>query len=82
LKKREEKQSEIDDVRREETGRGRRPIDIEERRKRAALRRQCRDFLRLSTEQEFVQTMRASGVTPDSEQFQIALRLWREYRES
>jgi hypothetical protein len=82
VKGRDKKQSEIDDVIREETGRGRLPIDIEERRKRAALLGRCRDLLRLSTEQEFVETMRASGVAPDSEQFQIALRLWHEYRES
>ena len=81
MKKRTEKQSELDDVIREETRRGRRPIDIEERRKKAALLEQCRDLLRLSTEQEFVETMRASGLAPGSEAFQIALQLWREYRE-
>jgi Mg2+/Co2+ transporter CorC len=82
VKERDKKQSGLDDVIREETSRGRRPVNIEERRRRATLLEQCRDLLRLSTEEEFAEVMRASGVAPDSEHFQIALRAWREYRES
>jgi hypothetical protein len=39
MKEKDKKQAELDDVIREETRRGRRPIDIEERRRQAQLKR-------------------------------------------
>ena len=76
-----EKQAELDDVMREETRRGRRPIDIEERRRQAQLKRDLRMYLRIATEQEFREAMRALGLRDGSRQLDQALTIWRTFRE-
>ena len=52
MKEKEKRQAELDDVIREETRRGRRPIDIEERRRQAQLKRDLRMYLRIAIGQE------------------------------
>jgi hypothetical protein len=81
MKEKDKKQAELDDVIREETRRGRRPIDIEERRRQAQLKRDFRMYLRIPTEQEFREAMRALGLRDGSRQFDQALTIWRTFRE-
>ena len=81
MKEKEKKQAELDDVIREETRRGRRPIDIEERRRQAQLKRELRMYLRIATEQEFREAMRALGLGDGSRQLEQALMIWRTFRE-
>jgi hypothetical protein len=81
MKEKEKKQAELDDVMREETRRGRRPIDIEERRRQAQLKRDLRMYLRIATEQEFREAMRALGLRDGSRQLDQALTIWRTFRE-
>jgi len=65
---------------REETRRGRRPIDLETRRKRAEKLADMRKLLTIATEEEFVRAMRDAGLSADSPEFLKALRAWREFR--
>jgi hypothetical protein len=81
MKEKDKKQAELDDVIREETRRGRRPIDIEERRRQAQLKRDLRMYLRIATEQEFREAMRALGLRDGSRQLDQALTIWRTFRE-
>jgi hypothetical protein len=81
MKEKEKKQAELDDVIREETRRGRRPIDIEERRRQAQLKRDLRMYLRIAIEQEFREAMRALGLRDGSRQLEQALTIWRTFRE-
>ena len=81
MKEKQKKQAELDDVIREETRRGRRPIDIEERRRQAQLKRELRMYLRIATEQEFLEAMRALGLRDGSRQLDQALTIWRTFRE-
>lgn len=81
MKEKDKKQAELDDVIREETRRGRRPIDIEERRRQAQLKRDLRIYLRIGTEQEFLEAMRALGLRDGSPQLKEALKAWRAFRE-
>jgi hypothetical protein len=60
--------------------RGRRPIDLETRRKRDKRLRDFRKLLELGTEEEFAAAMRASGLADDSERFREALQIWRDYQ--
>ena len=81
MKEKEKKQAELGDVIREETRRGRRPIDIEERKRQAQLKREFRMYLRIATEQEFREAMRALGLRDGSRQLDQALKIWRTFRE-
>ena len=81
MKDKEKKQAELDDVIREETRRGRRPIDIEERRRQAQLKRDLRMYLRIGTEEEFREAMRALGLRDGSPQMDQVLKIWRTFRE-
>jgi hypothetical protein len=81
MNEKEKKQAELDDVIREETRRGRRPIDIEERKRQAQLKRDLRMYLRIPTEQEFREAMLALGLRDGSPQLKQALTIWRTYRE-
>ena len=71
---------EIEDVIREETSRGRRPIDLRTQRQRQQLLRGLKKLLEHGTEDEFVAAMRALGLGVDSPSFREALRIWRENR--
>ena len=66
---------------RKESGRGRRPVDMEARRKRTEILNDMRKLLTVATEEEFVTAMRAAGLRDDSPQFLDALRIWREYQD-
>jgi hypothetical protein len=70
----------LEEVIREETGRGRRRIDFDARRERAQLLRDFRKHLALSTEEEFVNAMRAFGLRDGSPELSEVLRIWRGYR--
>ncbi len=72
--------SDVEDVRREEMSRGRRPISWETRRQRQELLRDLRKLLELGTEDEFVAAMRALGLQDDSPDWGEILQIWREYR--
>jgi hypothetical protein len=78
MKKKRPEETEVEEVRRAEMNRGRRPIDLETRRQREKLLRDLRKYLDLGTEGEFVAAMRALGLPEDSESFHEALRIWRE----
>ena len=85
MKEKDKPDRALSDVRRAETRRGKRPIDIEERRKRADRLRKMQELLRTATEAEFAsgmaEIMRASGLDDDSAEFRQALEIWRGYRE-
>jgi len=67
-------------VMKKETRRGRRPIDLDARRKRGEMLSDFRKLLTLATEEEFIQAMRAVGLRDGSPQFLDALKIWRDYR--
>jgi hypothetical protein len=81
LSEKKQKPSELKDVMLQETRRGRRPIDIEEKRRIDSLKRDLRTLLQLGTEDEFREAMLALGLLEDSEAFRETLRVWRDYRE-
>lgn len=70
----------IKDTMREEGRRGRRPIDLNEKRKARKRLDEMRKLLTLGTEEDFLRAMRAFGIREDSQQFSDALAAWREYR--
>jgi hypothetical protein len=74
------RKKDLEEVMRKETRRGRRPIDFEERRKRAERLNGIRKLLELATEGEFVKAMLAVGLRDDSPEFLDALRIWKNYR--
>ena len=81
MDEKEKRDRDLGDVMRSETRRGKRPIDLEERRKRAEALRLMKPFLRIATEEEFAEAMRASGLDDASAEFRHALEAWRAYRE-
>jgi hypothetical protein len=76
----EKRKKELDEVMREEARRGRRPIDLEARRKRTERLTDMRKLLTIATEEEFLSAMRAAGLTDGSPELLEALRIWREFR--
>jgi|HubBroStandDraft_6_1064221.scaffolds.fasta_scaffold542927_1 hypothetical protein len=76
----DKRKKELDQVMREETRRGRRPIDLEARRKRAEKLADMRKLLTIATEAEFVTAMQAAGLTAGSQEFLEVLRIWRDFR--
>jgi hypothetical protein len=80
MNKKSEGSSDVDDVRREEMSRGRRPIDLETRRQRQETLHDLRQLLAVGTEDEFVAAMRALGLRDDSPKWNEILRIWSEYR--
>jgi hypothetical protein len=76
----ERRKKDLDEVIRKETGRGRRPVDLEARRKRAEKLNDMRRLLTLATEDEFIQAMLAAGLADGSPELLEALRIWRGYR--
>jgi hypothetical protein len=76
----DKKKRDLEEVMREETGRGRRRIDFEARRENEQRRQRIRKFLALGTEEEFRNAMHVAGVRDGSPELSEALRIWREYR--
>jgi hypothetical protein len=70
----------LEDVIREESRRGRRPVDIgtvRTKRERLAL---LKKLWTLATEQEFTEAIRAFGLVEGTPEFSAALDAWREFR--
>ncbi len=65
---------------RSESRRGKRPIDIEERRRRTELQREFRLLLESGTKDDFVSAIRALGLREKSPEFEQALTIWNETR--
>jgi hypothetical protein len=80
MNKKNEGSSDVEDVRREEMSRGRRPISLEARRQRQEILRDLRKLLEIGTEDDFVAAMRALGLQVDSPSWTQILAIWREYR--
>lgn len=80
MNKKHEESSDVEDVRREEMSRGRRPVSLEARRQRQELLRDLRKLLEIGTESDFVAAMRALGFEADSSRWDELIRIWREYR--
>jgi hypothetical protein len=76
----DKRKKDLEEVIRKETGRGRRPIDLETRRKHAEKLEVMRKLLAIATEEEFVKAMRGVGLRDESPEFLEALRIWRGYR--
>jgi hypothetical protein len=76
----DKQKKDLEEVMRKETGRGRRPIDLEARRKRSEKLEVMRKLLAIATEEEFVKAMRGAGLRDGSPEFLEALRIWRGYR--
>ena len=74
----ERKKQDLEDVMRSETRRGKRPIDIEERRRRADLQRDFKFLLESASREEFVRAIHALGFEAGSPQFEQALSIWNE----
>lgn len=79
-KKDQKRKKDLEDVMRIESGRGRRPVDLETKRKREENLQSMRTYLAIATEEEFVKAMRGVGLSEGSPEFLDALRIWREYR--
>jgi hypothetical protein len=77
----EKPRSELEDVIQQEMRRGRRPIDLQERRRRRELARYCKSLLEFgTTEEELLGVLRATGLRDGSPEFAEAVRVWRENR--
>jgi hypothetical protein len=74
------KDQDLENVRKEEGRRGRRPIDLDERRKALKRLEEMRKLLMLGTEEEFREAMRVFGIRERSKEFEAALAAWREFR--
>lgn len=75
MSEKDELNDDLQQVRREEMSRGRRPIDIGEQKRREGLKRDLRALLRLATESDFREAMLALGLRDGSEEFESALRI-------
>ena len=78
MSEKKDKASELQDVMLQETRRGRRPIDIDEKRRINELKEEFRTLLQLGSETEIREAMLALGWSEDSQVFQDALRFRRE----
>ena len=70
--------SDIEDVRRTESRRSRRPIDLEQQRRKKQLEKALRD----GSLEDFKAAMLALGWPPGSVNFEQAMKIWRGHRES
>jgi hypothetical protein len=72
----------IEDVRAEESQRGRkRPANISELRRRAILRRKFREALQNNDEAAFIEAIANDlGQLPGTEEYANSLKIWREFR--
>lgn len=80
MSEKEKPKTDIEEVRQSESRRGKRPVDLEERKRLNELRDGFRDIHRYGTEEDFKAAMRALGYADDSERFRNAVRIWRETR--
>ena len=72
---------ELNDLRQvmeEEKRRGRRPIDPAARKRRTELLRYLRNLIHEADERRFREAIRAHGLRDGTEEFEVALRIWRE----
>ena len=76
----EKRAKDLEEVRKTESRRGRRPIDLEARRKLHEKEKSMRTYLALATEEEFVKAMHDVGLRDGSPELLDALRAWRSYR--
>lgn len=70
----------VQDVMREERGRGRRPVDTDALRERSERLETCRELLQYGNEADVVEAMRGLGVEPGSKAMRDALQIWRASR--
>ena len=73
-------EDDVEEVRRAEMNRGRRPVDMETKRQRQELLRELRKLLDVASESEFVAAMRALGLPEDSPTLREVLEIWRQNR--
>jgi hypothetical protein len=71
------KNSDINDVMREEKSRGKRRVDVEALRRRENLLKKFREALTLRTEREFVDAIREMKLADDPEKLRELLKIWR-----
>jgi hypothetical protein len=71
------KNSDIQDVMREEKSRGKRRVDMEALRRREDLLKKFRVALTLRTEREFVDAIREMKLADDPEKLRELLKIWR-----
>lgn len=71
------KDSDVQDVMREEKSRGKRRVDIKAIRERKELLNGFREALKLRNEREFVEAIRELGFADEPEKLREALRIWR-----
>jgi hypothetical protein len=71
------KNSDIQDVMREEKSRGKRRVDVEALRRREDLLKKFREALTLRTEREFVDAIRELKLVDDPEKLRELLKIWR-----
>jgi hypothetical protein len=76
----EKRKKDLEDVIKTESRRGRRPVDLEARRKRDELLNDMRKLLMIRNEEEFLNATRAAGLRDGSKEFEKVLRIWREFR--
>jgi hypothetical protein len=76
----DQKDQDIGDVFAEERSRGRRrrPLDVEQRRLQARVRREAVKALREKDERSFTALLRQAGIRDESPEFAAALKLFRE----
>lgn len=74
-----DKQRDIQDVMAEEISRGRRPVDLAERRLREEGKAGIRKLLTIGTLEEFVDAMLAYGLREGSQELSDAIEAWRSY---
>ncbi|MBI4482416.1 MAG: hypothetical protein HY652_05945 [Acidobacteria bacterium] len=74
-----EKRKDLNDVIREETSRGRRPIDTKARRQRQQLLADLRKLLREKDERAFLAAIREIGLKDGSPEFLKVVHIWREF---
>lgn len=72
----------LEDVIREETSRGRRPVDTDAQRQRQQFRRDYLKLIREGNEKDFLNALRALGLREGSAEFEMYLEIWREARQS
>jgi hypothetical protein len=68
---------EIEDLRKQESRRGRRPVDIDARRQRQRYLAALRKIVEEGTEDDLKLALRQIGLSEDSPEYAEALRIWR-----
>jgi hypothetical protein len=71
---------EIEQVRKQEERRGRRPIDDETREERRRQKAALKEILQFGTIADFEAAMLEYGISPDSAEWKAAIRIWNAER--